>query len=137
MSEMPSDIRAHNRQLIEEFRAGGGPPQGRALLLLTTIGARTGQPRTTPMMYVRVDDRLLVIASNAGAPADPLWYRNLVANPDVTVELGSETFPATAIPAAGEERDRLFAQIVERYPFFAEHQSRAGRTIPVVELTRR
>ncbi len=135
---MPTDILAYNRQLIETFRAHGGASMGdRPLLLLTTTGARTGEQRTSPMMYVRQDDRLLVIASNNGARRDPDWYRNLTAGPAVTVELAGETFGATAIVLRGEERDRVFAAIVAAYPFFAEHQQRAeDRVIPVVELRR-
>ncbi len=136
MSQIPPDIRAHNRRLIEEFRAAGGRLGDRALLLLTTIGRRSGLPRTTPMMYVRDGERVLVIASNAGAPRDPDWYRNLVANPTVTVEVDGETYPATATPLDGSEYAQTFAGITERYPFFAEHQSRIRRRIPVVALTR-
>jgi deazaflavin-dependent oxidoreductase (nitroreductase family) len=132
---LPEDMKAHNRKVIEDFRARGGAPDGRPLLLLTTIGARTGIMRTTPMMYVRDGDRLLVIASNAGAPRHPDWYHNLVAHPDVSVEMTGESFPATAVVLRGEERDRVFAGIVENYPFFADHQGKVRRTIPVVALT--
>jgi deazaflavin-dependent oxidoreductase (nitroreductase family) len=135
---MPDDILAHNRQLIEQFRADGGVSMGnRPLLLLTTHGRRTGEPRTSPMMYVRDGDRLLVIASNNGATHDPAWLLNLIADPKVTVEVPGETYTATAVVPHGEERDRLFAGIVKEYPFFAEHQQRAGdRTIRVVVLER-
>src|SRR5262245_2278383 len=129
-------MRAHNRAVIEEFRANGGPGEGRPLLLLTTTGARTGLARTTPMMYVRARGRLLVIASNAGAPSHPDWYRNLVANPEVTVELGSETFPATAKVMEGKQRERLWTEITARYPFFITHQEQVDRVIPVVALIR-
>ena len=136
-----SDQKDINRQMIEDFRASrnepDGPMTGRPLLLITTTGARSGKPRTTPIMYVREGDRLLVIASNAGAPADPDWYRNLVANPDVTVEVGKETFPATAVVMEGAERERLWAYIVERYPFFKDHQEKITREIPVVALERK
>jgi deazaflavin-dependent oxidoreductase (nitroreductase family) len=135
MTELPADMKAHNRKVIEEYRADKGAG-GRPLLLLTTTGARTGEPRTTPMMYVPDGDRLLVIASNAGAPKHPDWYRNLVANPDVTVEVDAEKFEATAEVPSGAERDRLFAGIVEKYPFFADHQAGVTRTIPVVVLVR-
>lgn len=130
---MPSDMVAHNRQVVEDFRTQGAPP-GRPLLLLTTTGRRSGEARTSPMMYVTVDDRLLVIASNAGAPRHPLWYHNLVADPHVHVEVGTESYEATATPLAGAERDDVFARVVERYPFFAEHQAGVARQIPVVEL---
>ena len=131
----------YNRRLIEEFRANrgvsGGPFDGRPLLLLTTTGARSGQPRIAPMMYIPDGDRLLVIASNIGAPTHPNWYHNLVAHPDVTVEVGTETFDATAVVIEGAERQRLWARIVEMYPFFAEHQAKTTRQIPVIALERR
>jgi len=134
------DQNAYNRQLIDEFRAsrsqGGEPMNGRPLLLLTTTGARTGQRRTTPMMVVREGDQLLVIASNAGAPRHPDWYRNVVAHPTVTVEVGRETFEATAVVLEGAERERAWTQIVARYPFFAEHQAKVTRQIPVIALER-
>jgi deazaflavin-dependent oxidoreductase (nitroreductase family) len=135
---MPSDILAFNREMIEKFRADGGTSMGdRPLLLLTTTGARTGQRRTSPMMYVRQDDRLLVIASNNGAERDPAWLHNLRADPAVTVELPGDTFAATAVALTGDDRDRMFAEIAKAYPFFTEHQQRAGdRVIPVVELIR-
>jgi deazaflavin-dependent oxidoreductase (nitroreductase family) len=136
MSELPADIKEHNRRLIEDFRANNGAGD-RPLLLLTTTGARTGQGRTTPMMYVPDGDRLLVIASNAGAPRHPDWFHNLAANPEVTVEVGADTYDATAVVTTGEERDRLFAGIVGQYPFFADHQAGVSRQIPVVALVRR
>jgi deazaflavin-dependent oxidoreductase (nitroreductase family) len=134
------DLNEYNRKLIEEFRASrdkpGGPMPGRPLLLLTTTGAKSGRRHTTPMMYIRDGDRLLVVASNAGAPAHPDWYRNLVAHPHVTVEVGSETYDATAVVLEGAERDRIWARIIEQYPFFAEHQAKVMRQIPVVALER-
>jgi deazaflavin-dependent oxidoreductase (nitroreductase family) len=136
MTQMPDDIQAYNRKLIEEFRANGGSLGERQLLLLTTTGARTGQQRTTPMMYVPDGDRLLVFASNAGAAKHPDWYANVVANPEVTVEVRGEKYQATAVVTAGEERDRLFAETAAQYPFFADHQARIARKIPVVALER-
>ena len=133
---LPDDMKAHNRKVIEDFRAHGGVPDGRPLLLLTTIGARSGIMRTTPMMFIPEADRLLVVASNAGAPRHPDWYHNLVAHPDVSVEVTGESFPATAAVLDGEERDRVFTEIVAKYPFFADHQAKVLRTIPVVALTR-
>ena len=129
----------YNRRLIEEFRAGrvepGGPLEGRPLLLLTTTGAKTGRRHTTPLMYVLDGGRLLVIASNAGAPRHPDWYRNLSADPGVTVEVGAETYEATAAELEGEERERVWGEIVASYPFFAEHEEKAApRRIPVVAL---
>jgi deazaflavin-dependent oxidoreductase (nitroreductase family) len=134
------DVEEYNQKLIEEFRAARGtdegPMPGRPLVLLTTTGARSGKRRTTPMMYVRDGDRLLVFASNAGAPKNPDWYHNLVAHPEVTVEVGNDVFGAIAVVIAGDERDRLFARTVESYPFFAEHQEKISRRIPVVALER-
>ena len=130
----PGDMNEINRKTIEEFRANGRALPGRALLLLTTTGARTGQRHTAPMMYVRLDGRLLVIASNAGAPKHPDWYHNLVANPAVTVEVDGAEYAATARPLTAD-RDDVFARIVEQYAVFADHQQGVERTIPVVELT--
>jgi deazaflavin-dependent oxidoreductase (nitroreductase family) len=135
---MPDDVLAYNRKLIEEFRADGGASMGnRPLLLLTTVGRRSGQQRTSPMMYVRSGDRILVIASNNGAAEDPQWYRNLLADPSVTVELPGERFTARAEPLSGEDYEREWAGIKQSFSFFAEHETRAGRRIPVVALTRR
>ncbi len=103
MPQTPEELKAFNRQLIADFRARDPKLKGRRILLLTTTGARSGQPHTAPMTYVLDDDRVLVIASNAGAVTHPDWYRNLVANPAVTVELPDETFQARAVVAEGEE----------------------------------
>jgi deazaflavin-dependent oxidoreductase (nitroreductase family) len=133
------DIRETNRRVIGQFRAGGeidGMHRAR-ILLLTTVGAKTGQRRTTPMMFHPDGDRLLVMASNIGAPRHPDWYLNLVAHPQVVVEVGDETYDAMAIAAAGAERDRLWTTIKENYPFFADHEAKTDREIPVVVLTRR
>ncbi len=132
------DVAQANRRVIEQFRAGGeieGMHRER-LVLLTTVGAKSGQRRTTPMMFHRDGDRLIVMASNAGAPKAPDWYRNLEANPRVTVEVGDETYDAVATTAEGDERERLWGTVTQNYPFFADHQEKAGRTIPVVVLTR-
>ena len=126
-----------NRQVIAQFRAGGEIPgmHRDRLLLLTTTGRRTGERRTTPMMFVRDGDRLVVIASNDGAERHPDWFHNLLADPHVTVEVGDDVVEALAEPAAGDERERLWSSITAGYRFFLEHQSRTGRTIPVVVLT--
>ena len=132
------DVSEINKRVIEQFRAGGaidGMHRER-LLLLTTEGARSGRSHTTPMMFHRDGDgRLLVIASNAGAPSDPDWYRNLVAHPGVRVEIGDHAYPATATALTGVDRDRAWAEIKAAYPFFADHVAKAAREIPVVELT--
>jgi deazaflavin-dependent oxidoreductase (nitroreductase family) len=132
------DVRETNRRVIEQFRAGGeidGMHRER-LVLLTTVGARTGQLRTTPMMFHPDGERLLVVASNVGAPHHPDWYHNLVANPRVTVEVGVETYEAVAAPLEGEERDRVWTMLKQTYPFFADHDRSTSRAIPVVALTR-
>ncbi len=136
MTDVPFDQRAYNRQLIERFRAEHGAPDGRPVLLLTTTGRRSGELRTTPMMFIRDGARLMVVASNAGAPEHPQWYRNLVAHPHVHVEIEADSYDAVAVVPQGEEHDRLFTSIAERYPFFAEHQAGVERTIPVVVLER-
>lgn len=132
------DVREINRRVIAQFRAGGeieGMHRER-LLLLTTTGSRSGRPHTAPMMFHRDGDRLLVIASNAGAPAHPAWYTNLVADSDVTVEIGDESYEARAATATGDERERLWRVITDNHPFFLDHQAKAGRVIPVVVLER-
>lgn len=133
MTQLPEDMAAHNCGVIANFRAEGGAG-GRPMLLLTTNGRRTGTARTTPMMHVPGGDRLLVIASNAGAQKTPDWYANLLDDPRVHVELGTEEYDATAVPIRDEERDRLFARSCEQYPFFRDHRAQVSRTIPVVAL---
>lgn len=127
-----------NRKIIEEFRANGGetfgPFKGRPLLLLTTIGARTGEARTTPLVYSRDGNRIVVIASMGGAPKHPAWFLNLSANPEVTVELGRERFQARASIPEGAERDRLYAQQAAQMPAFDEYQQKTTRRIPAVVL---
>ncbi|MER5968964.1 nitroreductase/quinone reductase family protein [Streptomyces sp. NPDC002055] len=129
-----------NRSVIEEFRARGGkvggPFEGSDLLLLTTTGTTSGKEHTTPLACFRDGDRLLVVASAAGAPRHPDWYHNLLAHPLVQVESGTEEFSAVAVPAEGAHRDRLFAQVVDAAPGFADYQARTARTLPVVMLER-
>ena len=136
-----ADMNDWNRGVMEEFRANGGKVggmwEGRPLLLLTTTGAKSGQPRLHPMMYLRDGDRLLVFASKGGAPTSPDWYHNLVDHPEVTVEVGNETYPAIATVLSGEERDRLYARQAQLYPQFGEYQTKTTRKIPVVALERR
>lgn len=132
------DIREVNARVIEQFRAGGeidGMHRDR-LLLLTTTGAKSGRSRTTPMMFHRDGDRLLVIGSNIGAPNHPHWYLNLAADPHVVVEAGEERFDAIATPLHGAERDQVWTMLKHNYPFFGEHEAKTERIIPVVALTR-
>jgi deazaflavin-dependent oxidoreductase (nitroreductase family) len=127
-----------NRKVVAEFRANagrvGGPFEGAPVLLLHTTGRKSGTDWVNPMMYLAQDGRTFVFASKGGAPDNPDWYRNLVANPQVTVELGAQTFPATAVPVTGPERDAIYAEQARRYPGFAEYQAKTHRVIPVVEL---
>jgi deazaflavin-dependent oxidoreductase (nitroreductase family) len=132
---------AMTKTLITDFRANGGhvtsgPFAGRPVLLLTTTGAKSGQPRLAPLVYSRDGDGYVIVASKGGAPTHPAWYHNLLAHPLVTVEVGSETFTARARVTEGAERDRLFAERVAASPNFAEYQRRTARVIPVVVLER-
>jgi deazaflavin-dependent oxidoreductase (nitroreductase family) len=135
-----SDVNDWNAKVIEEFRANegrvGGQFEGSPVLLLHTTGAKSGLERVNPMMYLEQSGRLFVFASKAGADSDPDWFRNLVANPTVRVELGSQTFEAKAVVVRGEERDRIYAVQSKRYPGFAQYQASTTRVIPVVELIR-
>lgn len=135
-----SDVNEWNAKVIEEFRANrgkvGGQFEGSPVLLLRTTGARTGLERVNPMMYLEESGRIFVFASKAGADSDPDWFRNLVATPEVVVELAGETFDARAVVVRGEERDRIYAEQSERYPGFAQYQAGTSRVIPVVELIR-
>jgi deazaflavin-dependent oxidoreductase (nitroreductase family) len=132
------DVMEINRRVIEQFRAGGEIEgmHGDRLLLLTTTGARTGQRRTSPVIFHRDGARLLVIASNMGAPRHPAWYHNLAADPRVHVETVAASYDALAIPLRGRQRERAWAVVKHAYPFLAEHQAKTTRTIPVVALTR-
>lgn len=127
--------------LVADFRANGGkvtsgPFLGRNLLLLTTIGARSGEARLAPLAYTRDGDAIVIVASKAGAPTHPAWYVNLLANPVVRVELGDETFQARASVVEGGERDRLYAAHAAEHPAFHEYPKRTTRQIPVVRLDR-
>jgi deazaflavin-dependent oxidoreductase (nitroreductase family) len=133
-----SHTRRFNDAFIEEYRRTGGQIPGELgevdLLLLTAVGAKSGEPRTVPVGFHRIDGRLCVIASMGGAHRNPPWYYNVVANPDVTVELGNEVFRAHAVVTEGEDREHLFADVVSRMPVFADYQERTDRLIPVIEL---
>jgi deazaflavin-dependent oxidoreductase (nitroreductase family) len=135
------DAAEFNAAVIEEFRDNGGEVGGSLadtpLLLLRTVGARTGLPRTTPLAYRRDGDRLYVLASRGGAPTNPGWYRNLRAHPAVTVEVGTERFDAIATVLEGAERSRMFARIADDSPTVRRYQAMTGRTIPVIALDRR
>lgn len=130
-----------NKAIIDEFRTNGGkvggPFTGAPLLLLHSVGAKSGRARVNPLMYQDVGHgRLAVFASKGGAPTSPDWYHNLVANPDARIELGTETFDVTARVAEGEERLRIWTTQKQRYPNFAEYERKTKREIPVVILER-
>ena len=134
-----ADANDWNAGIIKEFRSNGGAVggqfQGAPLLLLTTVGRRSGERRTSPMMYLEDGSgRWLVFASKAGMPTHPDWFLNLQANPEVTVEIGNRSAAATAVVLEGAERDHWFAEQARRYPGFAEYQAKTDRVIPVVAL---
>ena len=136
MSTSPADF---NARVIEEFRANGGrvggPFDGMSLLLLHHNGARSGSSRVNPLAYQRDGDRYVVFASKAGAPTNPAWYHNLKAEPNVTIEVGTETIPVVASEASGDERDRLYATQKKLVPSFADYEQKTDRVIPVIVLT--
>src|SRR4249920_2675403 len=127
-----------NTRIIEEFRANGGKVggqfEGAPLLLLHSTGAKSGQARVNPMMYQADGDNFAVFASKAGAPTNPDWYHNLVANPRAAVEVGDRTVNVVARVAEGEDRDRLWSRPKELYPGFADYEAKTSREIPVVIL---
>lgn len=129
-----------NQATIAEFRANdgkvGGMFAGGTLLLLTSTGAKSGQPRVSPLAYTTDGDSFVIIASKGGAPTNPDWYYNLLANPVATAEVGAEKFEVRATEARAEERDRLFNKMVEKMPGFAEYQKKTTRKIPVFILER-
>src|SRR3954464_11736736 len=130
-----------NKSIIEEFRANKGKVGGRFaganLLLLHTKGAKSGLERVNPMMYFIDGDRYVVIASKGGADTNPDWYRNLLANPDVSVEVGTEQFPATAAAASEPERTSLYEKMEKINPGFTDYKHKTSRVIPVITLTRK
>jgi deazaflavin-dependent oxidoreductase (nitroreductase family) len=134
-------MKEFNEELIAEYRANGGKVGGQfaksPLLLLTTTGAKSGRAHTTPVVYTTDGDRLVIIASKAGAPTNPAWYHNLVAHPTATVELGTEKFDVDAEVTKGDERDRLYSHQAEQMPGFAEYQAKTTRVIPVIALKRK
>jgi deazaflavin-dependent oxidoreductase (nitroreductase family) len=133
------DMNEFNRAIIEEFRANGGkvggPFEGAPVLLLTSTGAKSGERRTTPLMYMSDGERMVIFASKGGAPTNPAWYHNLRANPSATVEVGGDAVDVAAAVTSGEERERLFNRQAELYPQFAEYAEKTTREIPVVALS--
>ena len=143
MTESNPDVegmKAFNEGVIEEFRANGGkvggPFEGGNMVLLTTKGAKTGKPRLVPLAYVPVHGRILIVGSLAGAPVDPQWVRNLRANSEVFIEVGTEAYDAVAQELPRDERDALWPKVTEAAPVFADYQAKTTRVIPLFELTR-
>jgi deazaflavin-dependent oxidoreductase (nitroreductase family) len=136
MSTTPNDF---NDQVIEEFRAKGGKAggmfEGKPLLLLHNVGAKSGQEYVTPLVYLGDDGRTFIFASKGGAPNHPGWFHNLKANPDVAMEIGGDKVDAVATELTGEERDRIYEIQKQQQPQFAEYEQKTDRKIPVVELT--
>ncbi|MCF6386090.1 nitroreductase family deazaflavin-dependent oxidoreductase [Mycobacterium sp. MBM] len=129
-----------NRQIVEEFRANagkvGGPFEGGTLLLLHTVGAKSGQPRLSPLAYLEIDGKVLIVGSYAGAPKHPAWVHNLRANSRAHIEIGTEAYDVTARELPDDERDAMYPKIVALAPVFAEYQSKTARAIPLFELVR-
>lgn len=127
-----------NKAIIEEFRANagkvGGHFEGRTLLVLHTVGARSGRQHVVPVAYVRNGDDYIVVASKGGAPSHPDWYYNLLAHPHVTVEVGIDRFPVFASVTPEPERSRLYDKMVDMMPAFAEYRLKTSRVIPVITL---
>jgi deazaflavin-dependent oxidoreductase (nitroreductase family) len=134
------DVNERNKAIINEFRenAGkvGGQFEGAPLLILHTTGAKSGKERQNPLMYLPDGDGTYIFASKAGMPTNPDWYYNLVANPQVKIEVGTETHDATARVLEGEERDRIWTKQKQQYPQLAEYEAGTSRTIPVIALER-
>jgi deazaflavin-dependent oxidoreductase (nitroreductase family) len=135
------DPEAFTRMLIEDMRAHGGkvtsgPMAGKNLMILTTTGAKTGEPRTAIVTYSRDGGAYVVAGSKGGAPTDPQWFDNLRARPDVTVEAEGKVFKARGEVAEGADRDRLWERHVARWPEFGEYPKKTDRVIPMARLTR-
>jgi len=130
----------YNAPVIEEFRSNqgkvSGPFGGMDLLLLTSAGARTGKSYTRPLAYTKDGDHFVIVASKGGSPTNPDWYHNLVAHPEVTVEVGPDKFRARASKATGHERERLFNQHARQYPQFNDYKAKTTRELPVFVLER-
>jgi deazaflavin-dependent oxidoreductase (nitroreductase family) len=133
------DFNEWNKAIIQEFRANGGQVGGQfanmPLLLLHTTGAKSGQPRVNPLAYLEDNDRYVVIASKAGAPSNPDWYYNVVANPEISIEVGTKEVDVVATVAEEPERTELFAKMVAKNPGFADYEAATTRVIPVILLT--
>lgn len=135
-----SSLADFNQAIIAEFRANGGvvggPFEGATLLLLHTTGAKSGQPRVSPLAYLTVDGKMIIIGSYAGAPKDPAWVHNLRANPRARIEVGTDAYDVAVRELPADERDATYPKVAEMAPAFAEYQAKTTRVIPLFELTR-
>lgn len=133
-------IDSMNSSVVDEFRANGGKVggmfEGAPLVLLTTVGAKSGQPRISPLVYFDIDGRILVAGSFGGAPKAPAWVHNMRATPRLRVEIGTEAYDADARELPGDERDALWPRVVEQAPQFGDYQAKTTRVIPLFELVR-
>jgi deazaflavin-dependent oxidoreductase (nitroreductase family) len=138
MTTTPNDMNDFNAGVIEEFRANGGTAggifEGKPMLLLHNVGAKSGTEFVTPLLYLDEDGDWYIFASKGGAPNHPGWYHNLKANPEVSIEIGDDTVEVTAEELTGEERDRIYAIQEEQQPQFAEYAQKTDRKIPVIAL---
>jgi deazaflavin-dependent oxidoreductase (nitroreductase family) len=137
MTEIP-DLKAFNADIVAEFRANGGkvggPFEGGTLLLLTTTGAKSGEPRLSPLAYFTVGDKMFIVGSYAGADFDPAWVHNLRANPRAHIEVGTAAYDVVARELPPAERDEIYPKLVEQAPVFGEYQANTDRVIPLFEL---
>jgi len=142
MTEIPDaeTMKAFNNSIVDEFRANGGkvggPFEGATLLLLTTTGAKSGQPRLAPLAYLTIDGKTIIIGSKAGADTNPDWVHNLRANPQARIEVGTDAYDVTARELSPEERDEMYPKVVELAPGFGDYQAKTSRVIPLFELQR-
>jgi deazaflavin-dependent oxidoreductase (nitroreductase family) len=135
-----ADTDDFNTAIIKEFRANagkvGGPFEGATVVLLHTVGAKSGHDRVNPVVYRTDGGRMYVFASKAGAPTNPDWYYNIVAHPQITIEVGPDTYGVTATEIEGAERDRIYADQAKEFPGFADYEAKTDRVIPVIALDR-
>jgi deazaflavin-dependent oxidoreductase (nitroreductase family) len=142
MTEIPDaeTMKAFNKNIVDEFRANrgkvGGPFEGATLLLLTTTGAKSGQPRLAPLAYLTIDQKMIIVGSKAGADTNPDWVHNVRANPRAHIEVGTDAYDVTVRELPSGERDATYPKVVELAPGFGEYQAKTSRVIPLFELQR-
>jgi deazaflavin-dependent oxidoreductase (nitroreductase family) len=140
MTDVPDaeSLRAFNKAIVDEFRSNGGkvggPFEGATLLLLTSTGAKSGQPRLAPLAYLTIDQKMIIVGSKAGSDTNPDWVHNLRANPRAHIEVGTDAYDVIARELPREERDAMYPKVVELAPGFGEYQIKTSRVIPLFEL---